>query len=94
MDDVQRLEISFVGQDPGSSDYPAAPTGTTSILEKALNAAQTAVAIVWTTQVAGGAAYTGNALYSSFAFSINQGRVVRNQYSFVGVGAPGIAATV
>lgn len=91
---VQTVNVSFVGQDPLTGDHPSAPTGTTTILEKVLNAPQTALAIAFTSKASGGVAYTGNALIQSYSVNISNSAVVEESMTWAGVGALTDAATV
>lgn len=90
---VQTVNVTFVGQDPLTGNHPVAPTGTTTILEKVLNAPQTALAIAFTSKANGGVAYSGNALIQSYSASINNSSVVTESMTWVGVGALTDAAT-
>lgn len=91
---VQTVEVSFVGQDPLVGDMPTTPTGTTTIVEKILNAPETPLPIAWTTKASGGVAYTGNALIQSYSLQINNGAVVTENMTWAGVGAITDAPTV
>lgn len=90
---AQVINLTFTAQDPLTGDHPSAPTGTSTLWEKALNAGHTAVAIQYTTKASGGIDYTGNAVFAGFSLSVKNRDVVRNSYTFAGVGAPTIAAT-
>jgi hypothetical protein len=90
---VQMVNVSFVGQDPLTGNHPSAPTGTTTILEKVLNAPQTAIPIAFTSKASGGVAYTGNALIQSYSVNISNSAVVEESMTWAGVGAPTDAAT-
>lgn len=85
--DVQVLEVTFKGQDPLTGTYPTAPTGTTTLMEKIFNAPRTALAVVLTTKAADGVAYTGNVVPQSYSVAIADGQVVRESFTFQGVGA-------
>jgi len=91
--DIQVLEVELVGRSPDTGTYPTAPTGTTTLLEKALNAPGTALAFVLTSKAAGGVSYTGNFVYSSFSFDFNQSSIIATQYEFASVGAIAAAST-
>jgi hypothetical protein len=90
---VQTINVSFQGQDPLTGNNPSAPTGTTTILEKVLNAPQTAIPIAFTSKASGGVAYTGNALIQSYSVNISNSAVVEESMTWAGVGAPTDAAT-
>jgi hypothetical protein len=90
---VQTVTVNFQGQDPLTGNMPTAPTGTTTIVEKILNAPQTALAIAWTTKSSNGVAYTGNALIQSYSVNISNGSVVTENMTWAGVGASTDAAS-
>ena len=91
---VQTVTVSFQGQDPRTGNMPTAPTGTTTIVEKILNAPETALAVEVESKAVGGVNYTGNVLISAYGLSINNGAVVSETFTWTGVGAPTTAATV
>lgn len=93
-DGLQLIELLLEGQDPLTGDYPTAPTGTTTLLEKALNAAGTAVAISASTKSANGSNYAFNAVIESASFSWNDGELIPVQYNFLATGAVAISTTV
>lgn len=84
----QLITLSLEGNAPTSGDFPTAPTGTTTLLEKAFNSYNTPLAVVLTTGAAGsGEAYTGNVLFSGFSFGFNDAEINVIQYEFVSHGA-------
>lgn len=85
---LQEVTVQFEGQDPQTGNYPSAPTTTTTLLQKALNAPDTALAVEFETQAANGANYTGTVVFTGFSFGVENGGVVRNTYDFAGQGAP------
>jgi hypothetical protein len=87
--DVQKANITLEGASPDSGSYPTAPTGTTSLLEKALNVATTAVAITFTTHATEGMALTStNAVFQSFSIPIQDGQLINASYTFAIQGQP------
>ena len=93
---LQSLQLSFDGADPGAGNYPASPTGTTSILEKALNAATTEMAFSFQNALSadsGGIAASGYVVFDSFSFKIADGQLVEESYGFETYGTITIAAS-
>jgi hypothetical protein len=91
---VQMVNVSFMGQDPLTGDFPTAPTGTTSIFEKIVNAPQTPLAAEFESKAAGGVNYSGNVLIQSYSININNNAVMEESYTWAGVGEVTDAATV
>ena len=91
---VQMVRVEFEGQDGLTGDFPTAPTGTTTIFEKVMNAPQTALAATFTSKASGGVAYSGNVLIQSYSLTINNSAVVKENFTWAGVGAVTDAATV
>jgi hypothetical protein len=58
------VDMSLEGESPDTGDFPVAPTGTTTLFEKALNS-RAAVAVALTTQTTNGNALSGNAVISA-----------------------------
>ncbi len=84
----QEIKLRLTGNDPGTGNYPTAPTGSTSLLEKAFNASDTALAFVLTTSTAAdGETYSGNAIITDFGFSFNGGEIIIIDYTFSTRGA-------
>jgi hypothetical protein len=93
---LQSLQLSFDGADPGAGNYPAAPTGATTILEKALNAATTEMAFSFQNAQSadsGGIAASGNVVFDSFSIKIADGQLVEESYGFETYGTITIAAS-
>jgi hypothetical protein len=94
--DLQRITLSFNGADPGTGDYPTAPTGTTSLLEKALNAPTTEMAFSFQHVPSGdtaGVRFTGNCVFESFSIQSSDGQLVNEEYSFKTYGTITTAAS-
>jgi hypothetical protein len=94
--ELQELALSFDGADPGTGNYPSAPTGTTSILEKALNAPTTALAFVFQNASSGdtgGFNASGNAVFESFSLKTQDAQIVEENYSFATQGTITMAAS-
>lgn len=92
---IQVIRASLTGRSPDSGNYPTAPTSTTSILEKAFNVPQTALAMALTSKAGAGLgrARTGNFLFSGFRFDHNDSQVVKVTYDFVAQGAVASVST-
>lgn len=82
----QKVSIPFQGNDPGTT-YPTAPTGTSSLLERALNAPRTPIPFQFTSKLVGGADRTGYLLISGAEISIEDSKIVAESYDFVVNGA-------
>lgn len=91
--ELQRVTLNLKGQDPLTGDYPTAPTGTTSLLEKALNAAGTALAVSVTEKSANGYNYAFNSVIESASFSWNDGELIPINYTLLSTGAVTITTT-
>ena len=94
--ELQELALSFDGADPGTGTYPAAPTGTTTILEKALNAPTTEIAFAFQNALSGdttGMNASGNCVFESFSIEVQDGQLVNETYNFATYGSVTIAAS-
>ncbi len=85
--DIQKYAVELQGASPDTGDYPTAPTGSTSLLEKAFNAYKTALAVSLTTHATEGVNLAGNVKFSSFSIGIEDGALTNVQYEFVSDGA-------
>jgi hypothetical protein len=86
---VYRVTLDGRAPDDPSTAYPAAPTGTTSLLEKALNQ-RTAIAVSIRNRQTGNnnsIAWAGNALIVGATVNIPQSGLVRVDYTLEGQGA-------
>lgn len=85
---VQQYTVTLSGQSPDTGDYPTAPTGTSTLLEKAFNAPQTALAILFTPigTVGQGGQLGGNVKIASFQISVQERNLVLERYTFVNDG--------
>lgn len=89
----QVITLKLSGNDPGTGAYPTTPTGTTSILEKAFNAYNTAVAVVLTSgAAASGETYSGNFMIPSFSIGIQDESVIMIDLDFESKGTITAAA--
>ena len=85
---LQMCDISLGPRVPASGAYPSAPTGTTTLLEKALNAYRTPLAISATTKATTGLVISGsNFIFDPWELEITDGGLVVPKYKFVNVGA-------
>lgn len=85
--DVQKIAIELESASPDSGTFPTAPTGTTSLLEKAFNSFKTAIAFAFTSHATEGVAFTGNCKFTSFQIGIEDGALSNVQYEFASSGA-------
>lgn len=89
--DLAMYKVSLKGKGPDSdvTAYPTTPTGTTSLLEKAFNDPQTALAYTFTpySTAAKGISLTGNLLIAGFSFTFNDKQIIDIDYTFHTQGA-------
>jgi hypothetical protein len=90
---TQRYKITLNSRWATGANNPTAPTGTTSLLEKAFNAPGTALAIVATSRATNGISYSGNFVIESARVAINQADAIMTQYRFRSSGAVTATAT-
>lgn len=86
-DDLQRLTLTLTGHDPGSSNYPTAPTGTVGLLAQAFNAPFAEMAFEFESKAANGVNLAGNCVFQSFGFRIEDDALVTTNYTFSTYGA-------
>lgn len=90
---MQELRIKLQGRSPDTGNYPSAPTGTTGLLQKALNAFNTAIAISFQSITGtNGVAISGNVKFDSASFTIEDEQIVPVNYVFRSYGAMTVAA--
>lgn len=90
---VQKYSVSFSGKSTDANVCIAAPVGTTSQLEKALNTTA-AQAFVLTSKASGGTTYSGSMILQSYNVRWAENDLVLAETSFASQGAVTIAATV
>lgn len=91
-DAVQELQVVLKLRDDGDANIPNAPTGTTSLLEKALNAYASALACVVTTDAVGqGLTYSGNFVFNSFNVEFANASLVKYNVQLVNQGTVTVA---
>lgn len=93
---LQQLSLSFDGGDPGAGNYPTAPTGTSTILEKALNAPTTEMAFGFQNVASAdthGINASGTCVFDSFSFKVTDGQLVEETYGFATYGTVTLAAS-
>lgn len=91
-DAVQELQVTLKLRDDGDTNIPNAPTGTTSLMEKAFNAYTSALACVVTTDAVGqGITYSGNFVFNSFAVEFANASIVKYNVQLVNQGAVTVA---
>lgn len=89
---LQMLSLQFSGRALlDGNPYPTAPTGTSTLLEKALNAPTTALAYEIKTRATNGVDITGNMVWNSFEINVPERGVVKTSYSWSGTGTPTVA---
>lgn len=82
---LQEYSLSLEASAPSSGDYPVAPTGTTTIIEKCINAFRTPVACVFTAGPDSGA-YTGNFVFESLSFSWEDSSLIKTNVELASYG--------
>ncbi|HLO97252.1 MAG TPA: hypothetical protein VK171_01545 [Fimbriimonas sp.] len=87
-DGIQDISLKLEGRSPDSGNYPASPTGTTGLLQKAMNAYNTAIPFAFQS-ITGtvGVAVSGNLKFDSVSFSIEDEQIVPTSYTFRNYGA-------
>lgn len=94
--DLQTINLTFQGADPGSSAYPTAPTGTTSLLEQVLNTPTAELAFSFQNVDSGdvnGLRLSGNCVAESFSIQTSDGALVSETYQFQSYGTVTTAAS-
>lgn len=77
----QKVSIGFEGSDP-TGTYPTAPTGTSTLLERAINAPKTPLAFTYVSHATEGLTRTGYALIESAEVTMEDAKIVRESYGF------------
>ena len=91
-DGIQELSIKLEGRAPDTGSFPAAPTGTTGLLNKALNDYNTALAVSFQSITGtNGINASGNFKFQSASFEIADEQIVPVAYSFRSYGALTVA---
>lgn len=92
-DGLQIFEVTLEGRDPGTGAWPSAPTGTTTLLEKAFNDFKTAIAFNFTSHATEGYNLAGNMVFASVNINIQDGDLVATKYQFKSQGTITATAT-
>ncbi len=82
---IQTFGITLKGRSPDSGTYPTAPTGSSSLLEKAFNAIA-AYAFTFTSHTSKGTAYTGNVVLDTLTIQFNDAQLLMANYTWMGQG--------
>lgn len=88
-DDLQKIVFTLA---PGGA--PTLPSGTGSLILKAMNAPSVSQTLVLSSKAAGGIAYGGEFLPESVGFSFTRGELIVTDYSYISEGTITAAATV
>lgn len=80
------VSATLEGESPDTGAFPTTPTGTTSLIEKALNS-RAAVAVALTTQTTNGNAFSGNAVISGLDINVSDEDIIKYSMTFEGTGA-------
>lgn len=92
-DELQEISLELVGRSPDTGNFPTAPTGTSTLLEKAFNDWKTALAFEYDSAVAAGFTVSGSMIFSSFSFEIADEQLVSTSYAWDSYGTVTAAAT-
>lgn len=84
--DLQAFNVSFEANSPDTGTYPAAPTGTTTILERALNSVNVH-RLRLTTHASEGQQYAGNGILSQARIVIPNADLIKVEYEWQTQGA-------
>lgn len=79
--DKQMVSMDLVG-----FGEPTLPSGTSSLLEQALNLPGTSQTLALTSKAAGGLTYAGEFLPESLSFNVNRGELVVTAYNYISDG--------
>lgn len=91
-DAVQEMQVTLKIRDDGDTNIPNAPTGTTSLMEKAFNAYKTALACTLTTDAASqGLTYSGNFIFNSFNVQFENAAIIKYAVQLVNQGTVTVA---
>lgn len=85
---LQTVSLELMGRSPDSGAYPTAPTGTTTLLEKALNAPGTALAFssTNTSNVSYDVNIACNAIIQAFSIEFADAALVLEKYTWASTG--------
>lgn len=79
---AQIVTLALQGRTDGSTTYPAAPTGSTSLLEKCFTAFATPMAFTFTPKASNSSAFAGELVPTSFGFGFNDAAIIETNYEF------------
>lgn len=77
---LQTVTFQVEGKDDGSG-IVTAPAGTTTLLEKALNAFKTPIAFAFTPKAANSLALSGECIFTGASFTFNDAQIITTEYS-------------
>jgi hypothetical protein len=92
-DGLQVLSITVEGSDPGTGNYPTAPTTSATLLTKALNDPTTEIAFDLTSKAASGFDVTGTMTWDTMDFEVADDGLVKTNYSWMSYGTVTASAT-
>ena len=84
--EIQTWELTLEGKSPDSGNFPTVPTGSTSLLEKAINAPGTPLTLVLTDKATTGTTYGGEFIFTSASFTVEDNSLVPISYEFASQG--------
>lgn len=79
---TQKVILTLSGRSDGSSTYPVAPTGTTSLLEKTINSYATPQSFTFTPKATNSSVFTGEIVPTSFGFDFNDAAIIKTSYEW------------
>lgn len=80
--ETQKHKVSFLGRDPDTGTFPAAPTASTTLPEKVINGTA-ALAVSGVTKASGGYTFAGNFVPQSMVLSWSNSGLVTTDYTFL-----------
>lgn len=91
--DWQVYSVTLKGKASDTDPFPTAPTGSTSLLEKAMNTPGAVYALVVTSHATEGVTYSVNGVISNYSFEIAENTLVNTKYTFLSQGPMTVTAT-
>jgi hypothetical protein len=86
-DGLQLVTASLSPRAPAGGAYPTAPTGTTSLLEKALNDFRTPLTCSFVTKAVGGRNIAGDFIFDTVSLEVRDAELVMTRYRMISTGA-------
>lgn len=86
--EMLEIPIELRGRAPVSGAFITAPAGSSTLIEKAINATATAIAFVFTPHddAGFGKSFNGNMVIESFDFSVEHGKIIATNFQYAATG--------